>query len=209
MADEKNVNNNETTEYEIKKSLLDSFVDLFKRPAALPGEIPSKHKTTNIDMQTSMNFRSFRANIMKSVGNFFQSLSNLTSPKKEETLNKYSKDYINTTQTENTKTNDDLGKTQQPIHIPEQISIKNARKTPIVENIIVDKTILEQLQNSTEETSFEQNTSSESTHVDSINNNIQAPISSKTSVITETINTQTQKEQLTNKKSNTEIDFEK
>lgn len=146
MADEKQVieNQDEITEHEIKKPLLDAFKDLFKRPAALPGEIPSKHKTSNIDMRTSMSFREFRASIMKSVGDFFQSLSKIGSPKKEETLNKYAKEYVNSTaekSAEKTRDDDTTVVSQQPIRIPGQVSIKNVRTAPTVEHISVDETI--------------------------------------------------------------------
>ena len=146
MADKKQVieNQDEITEHEIKKPLLDAFKDLFKRPAALPGEIPSKHKTSNIDMRTSMSFREFRASIMKSVGNFFQSLSKIGSPKKEETLNKYAKEYVNSTaekSAEKTRDDDTTVVSQQPIRIPGQVSIKNVRTAPTVEHISFDETI--------------------------------------------------------------------
>lgn len=146
MADEKQVieNQDEITEHEIKKPLLDAFKDLFKRPAALPGEIPSKHKTSNIDMRTSMSFREFRASIMKSVGDFFQSLSKIGSPKKEETLNKYAKEYVNSTaekSAEKTRDDDTTVVSQQPIRIPGQVSIKNVRTVPAIEHINIDESV--------------------------------------------------------------------
>lgn len=144
MADEKQVmeNQDEITEHEVKKPLLDAFRDLFKRPAALPGEIPSKHKTTNIDMRTSMSFREFRANIMKSVGDFFQSISKIGGSKKEETLNKYAKEYVNDTaekSAEKTRDDDATVVSQQQIRIPGQVSIKNVRTAPVVEHIRIDE----------------------------------------------------------------------
>ena len=167
MADEKQVmeNQDEITEHEVKKPLLDAFRDLFKRPAALPGEIPSKHKTTNIDMRTSMGFREFRANIMKSVGDFFQSLSKIGSPKKEETLNKYAKEYVNSTaekSAEKTRDDDTTVVSQQPIHIPGQVSIQNARTVPVptVEHISIDETVANDINKTkSEESSFESDSS--------------------------------------------------
>lgn len=131
----------EITEHEIKKPLLDAFRDLFKRPTALPGEIPSKHKITNMDMRTSMSFRAFKANILTSVGNFFQSLSKLGSPKKEENMNKIPKESINSQNiekpTERTINTTENVVSHQQIHIPEQVSIKNVRTAPVVEHITV------------------------------------------------------------------------
>ena len=169
MADE-NQNENEQIEFETKKPLLEAFKDLFKRPAALPGEIPSKHKTSNIDMRTSMSFREFRANIMKSVGDFFQSLSKIGAPKKEETLNKYAKEYVNNnTEKSAEKTKDDNASivSQQPIHIPGQVSIKNVRTVPSVEHISVDDTAIEDINKSKlEEGTFESDSSNDETIID-------------------------------------------
>lgn len=135
----------EITEHEIKKPLLDAFRDLFKRPAALPGEIPSKHKITNMDMRTSMSFREFRANILTSVGNFFQSLSKLGSPKKEENMNKIPKESINSQNiekpTEKTRNTTENIVSHQQIHIPGQVSIKNVRTVPAVEHINIDEAV--------------------------------------------------------------------
>lgn len=172
MADEKQVmeNQDEITEHEVKKPLLDAFRDLFKRPAALPGEIPSKHKTTNIDMRTSMGFREFRANIMKSVGDFFQSLSKIGSPKKEETLNKYAKEYVNSTaekSAEKTRDDDTTVVSQQPIHIPGQVSIKNVRTVPAVEHISIDETVASDINKSKiEEGLFESDSSTDGAPTD-------------------------------------------
>ena len=156
-------NKDEQIEYEAKKPLLDAFKDLFKRPAALPGEIPSKHKVTNTDMQTSMNFREFRAKLMEKVGGFFQSLSNIGSPKKEESPNK----YINTNTQENPKDNEKDILSKQPIRIPEQISVANVRTAPVVETINVSKEVVENI-NKTEfgETTFESDSSSDATPLD-------------------------------------------
>ena len=143
MADEKQVmeNQDEITEHEVKKPLLDAFRDLFKRPAALPGEIPSKHKTTNIDMRTSMGFREFRANIMKSVGDFFQSLSKIGSSKKEENLNKIPKESINSQNVEQNQTiKDPTLEVIRPITVTERAAMK-AQQAPTVGNISIDETV--------------------------------------------------------------------
>lgn len=143
MADEKQVmeNQDEITEHEVKKPLLDAFRDLFKRPAALPGEIPSKHKTTNIDMRTSMGFREFRANIMKSVGDFFQSLSKIGSSKKEENLNKIPKESISSQNVEQNQTiKDPTLEVIRPITVTERAAMK-AQQAPTVGNISIDETV--------------------------------------------------------------------
>lgn len=143
MADEKQVmeNQDEITEHEVKKPLLDAFRDLFKRPAALPGEIPSKHKTTNIDMRTSMGFREFRANIMKSVGDFFQSLSKIGSSKKEENLNKIPKESINSQNVEQNQTiKDPTLEVIRPITVTERAAMK-AQQAPTIGNISIDETV--------------------------------------------------------------------
>lgn len=195
MADEKQVieNQDEITEHEIKKPLLDAFKDLFKRPAALPGEIPSKHKISNIDMRTSMSFREFRANIMKSVGDFFQSLSKFGAPKKEETLNKYAKEYVNNNaekSAEKTRNDDTTIVSQQPIHIPGQVSIKNVRTVPSIEHISVDDTAIEDINKSKlEEGTFESDSSNDETIIDTdIPNGIDSNPTAKNNVLmTETI----------------------
>ena len=143
MADEKQVmeNQDEITEHEVKKPLLDAFRDLFKRPAALPGEIPSKHKTTNIDMRTSMGFREFRANIMKSVGDFFQSLSKIGSSKKEENLNKIPKESISSQNVEQNQTiKDPTLEVIRPITVTERAAMK-AQQAPTVGTISIDEAV--------------------------------------------------------------------
>ena len=143
MADEKQVmeNQDEITEHEVKKPLLDAFRDLFKRPAALPGEIPSKHKTTNIDMRTSMGFREFRANIMKSVGDFFQSISKIGSSKKEENLNKIPKESISSQNVEQDQTiKDPTIEVIRPITVTERAAMK-AQQAPTVGTISIDEAV--------------------------------------------------------------------
>ncbi len=171
MADEKQVmeNQDEITEHEVKKPLLDAFRDLFKRPAALPGEIPSKHKTTNIDMRTSMSFREFSAKMMKSVGNFFQSISKIGSSKKEENLNKIPKESISSQNLEKTseKINVEPIRNQQQIRIPGQVSINNVRTAPTVGNISVDEAAVEYINKAKlEEGTFESDSSSDVAPID-------------------------------------------
>lgn len=146
-----NKNKEEQIEYEAKKPLLEAFKDLFKRPAALPGDIPSKHKLTTMDMQTSMNFREFRASLMKSVGKFFQSLSQIGSPKKEESPNKYINNHIITAKSnEKVKNDTEPVVSQQPI-IPETISTAKAH-TLSTGNIQIDTTIIKDAKNIAENT---------------------------------------------------------
>lgn len=169
MADEKQVmeNQDEITEHEVKKPLLDAFRDLFKRPAALPGEIPSKHKTTNIDMRTSMGFREFRANIMKSVGDFFQSLSKIGSSKKEENLNKIPKESINSQNVEQNQTiKDPTLEVIRPITVTERAAMK-AQQAPTIGNISIDETVARDINKSKiEEGLFESDSSTDGAPTD-------------------------------------------
>ena len=169
MADEKQVmeNQDEITEHEVKKPLLDAFRDLFKRPAALPGEIPSKHKTTNIDMRTSMSFREFRANIMKSVGDFFQSISKIGSSKKEENLNKIPKESISSQNVEQDQTiKDPTLEVIRPITVTERAAMK-AQQAPTVGTISIDETVASDINKSKiEEGLFESDSSTDGAPTD-------------------------------------------
>lgn len=164
----------EKTEFEVKKPLLDAFKDLFKSTAALPGEIKSRHKTTNVDMRTEMSFRSIKENIMKKVENFFQAVYKIGSSKKEESPNKYAANANVGKSTEKTK-NDENVVSQQPIHVPVALSEK-ARKTeniphsaPILENVVVNKDIVQEVDKikSTEDIPFELDSSTDDITFDS------------------------------------------
>lgn len=162
MADE---NKDEQIEYEAKKPLLDAFKDLFKRPAALPGDIPSKHKVTNVDMKTSMTFREFRANLMKKVGDFFQSLSNIGSTKQEVSPNKYINNNTQEKSTEKLRTDNENIVSQQPI-IPTRVSPTNVR-TLSAETLDIDTTAVEDINKTTSvESTFESDSSADTTPSD-------------------------------------------
>lgn len=157
MADE---NKDEQIEYEAKKTLLDAFKALFNRPAALPGDIPSKHKVTNVDMKTSMTFREFRANLMKKVGDFFQSLSNIGSTKQEVSPNKYINNNTQEKSTENLRTDNENIVSQQPI-IPTRVSPTNVR-TLSAETLDIDTTAVEDINKTTSvESTFESDSSAD------------------------------------------------
>lgn len=169
MAEENQVpeNQNEQTEYEVNKPLLDAFKALFKRPAALPGEIPSKHKTTNIDMRTSMSFREFSAKMMKSVGNFFQSISKIGSSKKEENLNKIPKESISSQNVEQNQTiKDPTIEIIRPITVAEKAAMR-AQQVPTVGTISIDETVANDINKAkNEEGLFESDSSTDGTPAD-------------------------------------------
>lgn len=132
---------------EVKKSRLQAFRDLFKRQEALPESTKSKHRTTNIDMRTSMSLREFRTNIVESVGNFFQALSRIGAPKKEENLNKFAKEVVgNTTiekSAERTRNDDDTVIAQQPRYFPGDVAIKTAHEPTNPGTVIIAETTAE------------------------------------------------------------------
>lgn len=146
MAEEKNDLEYQNEAYhKVEKSRLQAFMDLFKRQKALPEASETKHKKTNISMETSMNLRAFRRNLVEKVGEFFQSLSRIGSPKKDENPNKFAKEVVgNTTidkSVEKTRNDDDAIHSQGPRYFPGDVSIKKVHEP--VNTVILAETIVE------------------------------------------------------------------
>lgn len=133
MAEEKNDLEYQNEAYhKVEKSRLQAFMDLFKRQKALPEASETKHKRTNVSMETSMNIRAFRRNLVEKVGEFFQSLSRIGSPKKDENPNKFAKEVVGNTvidkSAEKTRNNDDAIHSQEPRYFPGDVSIKKVHE---------------------------------------------------------------------------------
>lgn len=148
MAEERNDLEYQNDAYvEVKKSRLQAFRDLFKRQEALPESTKSKHKTTNIDMRTSMSLKEFRTNLVEKVGNFFQALSKIGAPKKDENPNKFAKEYVGSTNieksTERTRNDDDTVIAQQPRYFPGDVAIKSTHEPANHGTVIIAETTAE------------------------------------------------------------------
>lgn len=130
--------------HEVKKSRFQAFKDFFNRQKALPESTESKHKTTSVDMKTSMSLTSFRASLVERVGNFFEALSKIGAPKKDENLNKFAKEVVGSPNKENTverRRNDDENiVSQAPRYFPGDISLKNSQQAPSQGTIIIAET---------------------------------------------------------------------
>ena len=143
MAEEKNALEYQNEAYhKVEKSRLQAFMDLFKRQKALPESSETKHKKTNMSMETSMNLRAFRKNLVESLGNFFQSLSKIGAPKKDENLNKFAKEVVGNIEhsqsVEKTRFDEENVQSQGPRYFPGDISIKKVHEP--TDTIILAKT---------------------------------------------------------------------
>ena len=134
-------------EIEENKSVFQAFKDFFNRQKALPESTESKHKSTNIDMKTSMGLRAFRASIIERVGNFFSTLSKIGAPKKEENLNKFAKEVVGSqskeVSAEKTRNDDENLVSQETRYFPGDVAMKQPTKVPSPETIIIAETNLE------------------------------------------------------------------
>ena len=133
MAEEKNDLDYQNESYhKVEKSRLQAFMDLFKRQKALPEASETKHKKTNMSMETSMNIRAFRRNLVEKVGEFFQSLSRIGAPKKDENLNKFAKEVVGNSDinksTEKTRNDDESIHSQEPRYFPGDVSIRKTHE---------------------------------------------------------------------------------
>ncbi len=133
MAEEKNDLEYQNEAYhKVEKSRIQAFMDLFKRQKALPEASETKHKRTNVSMETSMNIRAFRRNLVEKVGEFFQSLSRIGSPKKDDNLNKFAKEVVGNPElnkaTEKTRNDDESIHSQEPRYYPGDVSIKKVHE---------------------------------------------------------------------------------
>lgn len=148
MAEEKNDLEYQNDAYvEVKKSRLQAFKDLFKRQEALPESSATKHKTTNMSIETTMSLREFRRNLVEKVGSFFQALSKIGAPKKDESPNKFAKEYIGSTNieksAEKTRNDDDTVIAQQPRYFPGDVAIKAAHEPTNHGTVIIAETTAE------------------------------------------------------------------
>lgn len=145
MAEEKNNLEYQNEAYhKVEKSRIQAFMDLFKRQKALPESRETKHKTTNMSIETTMGLREFRKNLVERVGNFFQALSRIGSPKKDENLNKFAKEVVGAQNidksTEKTRSDDESIHSQQPRYFPGDISVKKVHEPVNHGTIIIAET---------------------------------------------------------------------
>ena len=145
MAEEKNGLEYQTESYhKVEKSRIQAFMDLFKRQKALPESRETKHKTTNVSIETTMGLREFRKNLVEKVGNFFQALSKIGAPKKDENLNKFAKEVVGAQNidksTEKTRNDDESVHNQQPRFFPGDISVKKVHEPVNHGTVIIAET---------------------------------------------------------------------
>ena len=153
MAEDKDNQDYQNEAYvEVEKSRFQAFKDLFKRQNALPDGQGSKHKTTNVDMRTSMNLASLRASLVEKVGNFFEAISKIGTPKKEENLNKFDTTIISSNSQEKSTTKDlddnlenTIDTTFKPV-IPGIVDSTKTRKTVPNDTIIIAEATAEGLE---------------------------------------------------------------
>lgn len=151
--------------HDVKKSRFQAFKDFFNRQKALPESTESKHKTTNVDMRTSMSLASFRAGLVERVGNFFEAISRIGSPKKDENLNKFAKEVVGAQdekdkQTAVEKSLDDATneatQSRQPRYFPGNVAFKNAPQAPSQGTVIIAETEAVELDNELEHDSVDE-----------------------------------------------------
>lgn len=148
MAEEKNNLEYQNEAYhEVKKSRFQAFKDFFKGQKALPESTESRHKTTNVDMRTSMSLASLRASIVERVGNFFEAISKIGSPRKEENLNQFAKEVVGAPNKDNTiektRTDDENVVSQQPRYFPGNVAVKTSHEPLNHGTIIIAETSIE------------------------------------------------------------------
>ena len=150
MAENKNdldYQNEAYHEIEENKSVFQAFKDFFNLKKALPGNSESKHKSTYVDIKTMMNLREFRANLVARVGDFFSALSKIGTPKKDENLNKFTKEVVGASNkevaVEKERNDDEAVVSQETRYYPGDISINQETKVPSPETIIIAETNLE------------------------------------------------------------------
>ena len=163
MAEEKNDLEYQNEAYhKVEKSRLQAFMDLFKRQKALPEASETKHKKTNISMETSMNLRAFRRNLVEKVGEFFQSLSRIGAPKKDENPNKFAKEVVGNVSpdksADRTRNDDDTIHSQGPRYFPGDVSFKKVHE-PADTIILAETSVEHDLENETVDESIETDSS--------------------------------------------------
>lgn len=172
MAEEKNDLEYQNEAYHnVEKSRFQSFMDIFRRPKALPESSATKHKTTNMSIETTMGLREFRRNLVERVGNFFQALSKIGSPKKDENLNKFAKEVVGTQNVEKsaekTRVDDENIVSNQPRYFPGDVAIKTTHEPVHTGTIILAETSPEQsLDNELEGDSLEVDSSIDAGTID-------------------------------------------
>ena len=149
MAEERNdLEYQDEAYHNVEKSRFQSFMDIFRRPKALPESSQTKHKTTNMSIETTMSLREFRKNLVERVGNFFQTLSKIGSPKKDENLNKFAKEVVGAQNVEKsaekTRVDDENIVSEQPRYFPGDVSIKTTHEPVHTGTIILAETSPEQ-----------------------------------------------------------------
>lgn len=149
MAEEKNdLEYQDEAYHNVEKSRFQSFMDIFRRPKALPESSQTKHKTTNMSIEATMSLREFRKNLVEKVGNFFQTLSRIGSPKKDENLNKFAKEVVGNPNTEKasekTRIDEETVVSQQPRYFPGDVSIKTVHEPINTGTIILAESTAEQ-----------------------------------------------------------------
>lgn len=188
MAEENNdLEYQDEAYHKVEKSRFQAFVDIFKRPKALPESSTTKHKTTNMSIETSMSLREFRKNLVEKVGNFFQAISKIGSPKKDENLNKFATEIIGENIAEKSEERAKVAEESvlsQPRYFPGDISIKTAHEPISAETVVLAETSNEPEQENIE--TFDETNSSIDAGVIDIDNNFKD--STKTGIEAGTIN---------------------